>query len=65
MDAHLCWAGTTNGAIDAAARVFGDIERSENARRVACNRGGMAVAVDGVSDVPRGAGDAEILAAKN
>jgi hypothetical protein len=42
MDAHRCWAGTRSGG---AAGDLCDSESSEKARRVACNRGGMVVAV--------------------
>jgi hypothetical protein len=38
MDAHRCWAGTTSGA---AVEDLGESERSEKARRMACNRGGI------------------------
>jgi hypothetical protein len=42
IEAHRCWAGTRNGAIEAvAAGALCEMDRSEKARRAACNRGGM------------------------
>src|SRR4051812_39922465 len=43
MEAHLCWAGSRNGAVNGVVCALLDIERSDVANRTALSRGGMAV----------------------
>lgn len=49
MDAQRCWAGRRKGATNGKADVLAGVDRSDDARRTALSRGGMAA--DG--DSPR------------